>query len=695
MSDYTLSLADAAPSFRPYHHSRDADPAARKLAAYGKRPRWSNGAERPFIAWDGEGFTDESGEHHYYLLANSLGEYIVNEDGIRTEQALRFMLDSGRRNKGAIHVVYASNYDVNMILRGQRQLSWSDAKFIHDEGKRWIKCSEDVSDWFHVNWRPSRELRINDNFEGGSVTFYDVYPFFQSSFVNACDDYLSPEAEWWNVREQVVTNKERRGSFTRDEIDSVLAYCRAELLSLVELMDEFRRRIYAAGLRINKWYGPGAIAASLLGSQHVKRHMETRYEDTFPHMAKAARFAYAGGRFELIKTGHVEERVYEYDRNSAYPYAMTKLPSLAGGEWTHVESDPGYQPFALYRINYRHGVVDPQECHRPFPLYRRDERGGICYPHAGVVGWYWSPEYAVAKAHAKAVGASFTVEEAWVFTERTTTRPFEFIHEMYERRQKLKAIGNGAHVGIKLGLNSLYGKLAQQMGYKPGGKLPPFHQLEWAGFVTSHCRAAMFKLAMEIGLQHVIAFETDAIFTTKPASQSIIGKGLGWFEETIFANLTYLQSGIYVGQKEGEDEPTIRTRGFHPRLLDRSRMVEHLRNGALSQTVTDTNFITLGTALATGYKRWGRWIESDREIALRPESLKQKRCHDFGANCSGCVVHGEMPDQVEFRLGVWHDTMCPMGFRHSESAEFPVLWITGDTMPELDEQRHDNYGELI
>ena len=694
MSDFTISLTESG--FRPYHHFRDPNPVGRKAEAWARNPRRGNANERPFIGWDGEGYTDEkTGEHHYNLLANSLGNYIYDDKGIRTEHALRFMLDQGRANKGAIHVVFASNYDVNMILRGQRQMSRFTAERLHKDGHRWITLSDDPQDTFHVTWRPSREFRINDNFNGGSVTFYDVYPFFQSSFVNACDEYLPKTSIWWADRDAIIENKERRGTFTRDEFESVLAYCQAELRCLTDLMDEFRERVYAAGLRINKWYGPGAIAASLLQSQGVKKAMAQNIQAERPEVAEAGRAAYAGGRFELVKFGHVEETVYEYDRNSAYPYAMTKLPWLAGGEWHHVQGDPGYHPFALYRIDYRHAVVDSQDLHRPFPLYRRDRNGSVCYPHAGVVGWYWSPEYGVAKAHSQLVNAQLTVLEAWIFEPTTTRKPFDFIPEMYERRKKLKRIGNGAHVGIKLGLNSLYGKLAQQMGWQPGRKIPPFHQLEWAGFVTSHCRAAMFKLAMQIGLENIIAFETDAIFTTTRAPQSLLGDGLGWFEETVFSDLTYLQSGIYVGRVHGGEE-TVRSRGFHPRLLDRASVLRDLASGRVSQSVSDQTFVTLGSALAVNYKRWGRWIEGPRQIALRPESLTQKRCHDFGDLCSACVVYDDTPEGVSFTLGSWHDTMVPMGFRHSESFPFPVLWIDhAEGMDELEEARHENYTELV
>ncbi len=32
---------------------------------------------KPFVSWDGEGYTDDYGKHHYWLLANSIGDRII------------------------------------------------------------------------------------------------------------------------------------------------------------------------------------------------------------------------------------------------------------------------------------------------------------------------------------------------------------------------------------------------------------------------------------------------------------------------------------------------------------------------------------------------------------------------------------------------------------------------------------------
>jgi len=75
--------------------------------------------------------------------------------------------------------------------------------------------------------------------------------------------------------------------------------------------------------------------------------------------------------------------------------------------------------------------------------------------------------------------------------------------------------GNPAQVALKLCMNSMYGKLAQRIGWDPiNRRLPPWHQLEWAGWVTSYTRAKLFNMLRRIPFKHLIAVETDGIYTT-------------------------------------------------------------------------------------------------------------------------------------------------------------------------------------
>ncbi len=49
-----------------------------------------------------------------------------------------------------------------------------------------------------------------------------------------------------------------------------------------------------------------------------------------------ANMAYYGGRFEITRTGLLDQPVYEYDIGSAYPDGMRYLPCLEHGRWEKV-----------------------------------------------------------------------------------------------------------------------------------------------------------------------------------------------------------------------------------------------------------------------------------------------------------------------------------------------------------------------
>ncbi|MCA9339406.1 MAG: hypothetical protein KDA17_00670, partial [Candidatus Saccharibacteria bacterium] len=393
----------------------------------------------------------------------------------------------------------------------------------------------------------------------------------------------------------------------------------------------------------------------------------------------AARYAYAGGRFEVIKFGHSEDRCYEYDVNSAYPTALCNVPNLVNGEWRHIvsaDADRSY-PFALYHIKWRIRRTK-RHANIPGPLFRRLKTGNVHYPLAGE-GWYWTPEYLAAKAYAETVGGTFTISEAWVFDSATDVKPFGFIPKLYAERRELKKADNGAHVGIKLALNSMYGKLAQQVGWHvtPRGtlKLPPFHQLEWAGYVTSHCRAAVLTAALQ-DIDSVIAFETDALFTSRPLRLDT-GEELGQFEVTEFLDLTYMQSGTYYGRavdkKTGEvKELTAKTRGIDRGSMSRDDCLALMAEPiAVKRKVSVTNrrFFTLGLALMQSMDKWTKWLEVTKEVTLEPTG---KRFHDPVCGCSGPGI----------TKGIWHTTICPTA-KLEHSAEFPVEWVKPSAVADL------------
>lgn len=626
-------------------------------------------ANRPIIAWDGEGINrwEQDGMvfQDYAMLSNSLGERMIANprESLERVKVLEWMIDVQARNPNAIHVVFGGNYDFNMILRG-------NAPAMFEEMEE-LKASEEMRvGSYRVKAMWGRVLEVTG--KGQCFKLFDVLPFFQTPFIKACDSYLGTD---WPGREVIIKMKAERTSFEYDEMDKINEYNDYELQSLVLLVEELRRRLFSAGLRITNWYGPGAIAAFIYKQEQIKLCMDQEHTISDPDFGHAVRAAYAGGRFEVIKTGYnINQPVYEYDINSAYPYAMTKLPDLKTGRWEYVENDPGDKEFALYHLSYEaNGAEATDQWDTPFPLFHRSRQSLIFYPPV-VSGWFWSPEVSMARKYVAKWGGSIIIDKAYVY-HSDNTKPFQFVAKMYDDRQRLKAEGSGAQIGLKLGLNSLYGKMAQQVGWTEE-KLPPFHQLEWAGYVTSHCRAQIMTAVMEKP-ENVIAFATDAVFVTEPLNVPINNELGGW-EPTVFTNMSMLQSGIYFGEVDGQF--VNRSRGIRPENFDREKILEDLRSGITTLTVPSIRFIGLAAALQRKTQMWCCWNYQTAEIALlltAPSKRVHARPNTSGDSDKQWLVCPLCEPDYLYTEGFWHLSHVPPLVRE-ENKEHQVEWVMKD-----------------
>jgi len=662
-----MTAVEAPKTFDQSEYDKTPARKAAKREYQHSRSKWQTDAKylaRNIVAIDGEGVTIDNGTHLYTLLAASGAGDIRDDKGLGTEQILTYLWTM--LEPADLNVIYGGSYDFNMWLR-DGILNWSPdpEETLHELYRgNYMRGGVQIGS-FKVKWMPGKEFSITKGKR--TVVINDVISFFQTSFINACDQYLGE----YEGRDELVRQKARRGDFVTEEAEDVAHYNQLELRLLVELVTELRARLNKVGLRPRRWNSPGAIAAALFAREGVKAHLGVVPDKP----AKAARFAYAGGRFEPLKYGAVKTRVYEYDINSAYPTALTKLPSLENAKWTHHNGDIGYHEFALYKVEY-HGTNSAI----PGPLFCRASNGSVSYP-LNVTGWYWTPEIEALRKYCEQVpGATFKVLEAWSCKPATFDKPFAFVNKLYAERQNLKAAGDGAQLACKLALNSLYGKLAQQVGWIPATpnnpmRLPPFHKLEWAGYVTSWTRAKILEAAL-LAPDKIIAFETDALFSEVPLDLPV-GKGLGAWEVTEFVSLTSVQSGHYYGTLADGTE-VVKCRGIDKGFIDRKAVEKRMTRPADRRTLEArlTRFYGAGIALSRNLRKyWCKWLTEPKSLNLQPMG---KRIH---MPCEECD-----PFSDKLVMGVWHKTICPV--RGGESAEFPVQWINPNKeMSALDEFR--------
>jgi DNA polymerase type B, organellar and viral len=597
---------------RKSRHGRDRDRMQKK-----------RGEAKRFLAWDGEGSSVPNGEAQPYMLfGNSDGQYVKMRQ-LRTRSCLNLIL---RSPKNCIHFGFAFGYDVNQILI---DLSLAHLSRLAKTNRcRWKPDKLDKScPIYHLEYIPGKWFRVSC--EGVTRTIYDVFNFFNRALADVLDEYkIGTEVERKYLREQ----KLNRPHFTWDEINEVIEYWTLEGRLMVELMEYMRRLFNDAGFYPTSWHGPGALARQML-KNHGIRDCKLDTRKLAPAVWIAARYGFTGGRFQQWLAGLYEGDVYNYDIHSAYPYAIQFLPNLATGRFHHnlhvdratIEAER----FAIYHIRYdahrlEKSIHSYHYKNRPRPLFRRLKNNNVYWPDA-VEGWYWSPEAELVKDDPAA-----TFVEAWEF-EDDGTRPLAFIADIYAKREYHKALGNAIEYGFKLAMNSGYGQFAQRAGWKnqrPPGP-PPFHQLEWAGYVTSMCKAMVYKVATYAYDQGgLITIDTDGVFSTVPIPDHIlpngIGDGLGQWEEQKYQGILIWQNGFY-WLKKGQEWSKARSRGAPRGKVPVEAAWEALESAGPIK-FNRTEFIGFKTALKNYGRRWRSWTATSKDI-------------DFGGGPGSKMVH--------------------------------------------------------
>lgn len=588
---------------------------------------------RKIIAWDGEGMklSGDDKPQHYVLFGCSadVDNPLIGKK-LQTLDMLDYMIEIGQRYPRAVHVGYGFRYDMNMIIQ---TMSIPDKATLKLENKVTLRPASRPGMKYRIEWIPGKMFQVTKRWGPGkrdatTVCIDDVVSFFACPFIKAVESILSDELSEED-RMVVAHGKEARADNLWDDMPDVLTYWRAEIKLMERMTERFREVMYNAGFKLNRWYGPGALASYVIRTKGLRNHIQNRPHIDAVH--EASKHAYAGGRFELFRIGRIEGPVYGYDINSAYPSALSHAPSLGAdhGEWVHVDKPTRIEEFGVYRIKYRHGGKPSLLEYRAMPLFHRDNRGAISFPTA-LEGWYWSPEARVAMAIGNRYGG-VEIEEGWVW-DNDGTKPFLFMEEMFNKRMELGK-KNVISMPYKLGPNSMYGKLAQRVGWKvdkDGNAQPPMsHCLPLAGWITSKCRAELMRAMMQIPPDKLVAVETDGIYTTSPPGDMALdfGDGLGQWGVDTYDEMLYLQNGIY-HRRDGALWLPPKSRGLDITSVSQPVVEQYLRNcrpGDFDPLTVEMRerFVGLSAAMV-GYKgefsvgrvkeRHCRWERGKRDV---------------------------------------------------------------------------------
>lgn len=605
-----------------------------------------------FVGVDGEGVGND-----YVLLDSSLVDYPRLYTGARltTQECLDWLWGLGAHAGYCKFVLYGAGYDFNNWLRdippddvkrlansqpvryGNYMILWRQ-RFVFELRK--IRAEDTTKDEYAAERYKYKSIKTrlgDDRVDYIGLQFWDALPFWQTSFVKALEKTLGSRTI---EPELIEAGKEARGSFTHENIEWVSKYNKAECHNLAYMMCELDSWFKQAGITPMHYNGPGSAAKAMLRTYqpflHAGRRISRKsrsaskmvHEYVFPgaddarHMMHRTMSAYAGGLNRQLMIGYHPGECWQYDRISAYPYAMLNLPCLSHGRWQRTRKfDPA--SFALWKVRYKATHVMPL-----YPFFWRLPDGSIEYPYAFDERWAHTAEVRAALA---VDPAGVVISDGWKWIPDVCDNPYPFwwVAKAFALRQHYKSVGNeGASIAIKLPLNSLYGSIAQARGGTVAR--PPWtQQLLWAGAITAFSRASLY-LAHRLAPESTIHLATDGIISSSPLPLKI-GDKLGDWEVTRLRDLTCVQYGVYMGTEilpDGTEKPRHRERGFRLTDDEVAGFTQEVHNmwktgHWSSHELQQKLFVTCGL-VAIGqkqYDEWCTWQDMTKLIELDQASV--------------------------------------------------------------------------
>lgn len=624
----------------------------------------SDYASRPFVAIDFEG-RDIPGHDivvkgtsyplHRTVLCGAGGQgvpstWLERKDGARPFEILEWLTSLPAIYGRVNFVSFSFSYDIAQFIAG------ASKQKILDLAQPRTNAPTLLGD-FAMKIRKGKWVRIwklgnpeVPRVAGNSLAYIqidDIHGYYQMAFTAVCEPVMKrgliTKREFNIIRE----GKSKRRQFEAWALRKVRRYCGTELKAVSIAAAQIRDGLLKRGIRVSSFSGPGEASARLMEKHNVFAHYPDDIDDETEEQ-DIARYAYFGANIQLIKQGHAPSTpVWIYDIASAYPYALTILPSMKGGLWKKhsrtLDNIDKIEAFAreknclsMFKVEFRFRQWDDNEIPIPFfPLPYRKQDGYILFPSSGL-GWYCQREVMAAIKWAKhyrcavdAPGCYFVVHECREFIPATDIKPFAFLSGEYADR---KAADAAEHSDVgqasKSTMNGIAGKIMQSVG--EGGVRPKTANPFYAAAITAEIRAQLIAAALLDPLR-IVGFQTDSILSTALLPLERLHTGgkhdapLGaWALKGKYPGGFFLQAGIY--DVDDGSRRQEKARGFKPHhFATRENFHDVMLNDVLPEwrkprnlrpkiTIKERKYVTVhDAAVSTSLVPVvGRWCDIER-----------------------------------------------------------------------------------
>jgi hypothetical protein len=428
---------------------------------------------------------------------------------------------------------------------------------------------------YFIRWIPRKFFSITRIKSKRTSNFYDLWQFYRMSLNEAAKRYLNDskiEIDVENI-EQYLKKPQLR--------QKLIQYCVKDAQLTAQLGNILQKKLNNLGIDFSKPFSCGYISTTyFFKGKETFGFKKTEWE-------LYALLSYYGGRFEVLKRGYFS-KIYQYDINSAYPFYISKLINPFKGTWIKSKDLDYSADYGFARIEIKNYEND-----QIAPLPWRLKNKTVIFPN-----FQNSTEYYVAFPEletAEKLGLQFDVIDSWAFYGEGE-QLFPQINELYSKRKEAKKVGDKTlELVLKILMNSLYGKFAEkQISVRASLKqMPNSKEIEidgqkffvreinkpgllfcpvLASYITAQTRSQLIQ-SCKGHFDHIIAFATDSILTTKPFLEESNDLG-AWKLETT-GEAIILMSGVYTIKNSNEIK--TRFRGFPLYGIDFFELLEKNR----------------------------------------------------------------------------------------------------------------------
>ena len=437
--------------------------------------RFARSSLRPVYGLDTETY-----EGTPFLIADSDGRFL---DIITPESCLKFLFS--KKFQGSWNFFYNITYDAEVILKllGEELNSYKrtgSLRFHHGE--------------FTLDYIPSKKLAIRKGHH--SSIFFDIAQFYHASLVNAYQQNIEDLPNDYLLMKKERTQFSPR-YYNRNKT-KVRNYCIADCKYTKVLAQHWIKLFNNAfSFYPARWISSGYLAEKVL----INNHIEVPKFDCIPYKVQDLAYrSYFGGRFEILKRGYIGT-AYLYDINSAYPYALTKIPDITKGQWMSSNKIQSDTMLGFFKIQ-----ADISDCKYipPFPFRANNI---IIFPSGKFQTYCTLAELQTCK------NINYKILKSFQFIPDKEIFPFkDFIEKMYKKRLELKQNKNPLQLPIKIILNSIYGKTGERVRFKIGNLFNPVI----FATITGITRAQLYEFVCKNSLEkEIVSFATDSICLTK------------------------------------------------------------------------------------------------------------------------------------------------------------------------------------